>query len=84
MILINPDNPSGNYIKKSDVFALVAWCEQNNIRFVLDESFVDFSDEGESNTLIVQNVLQEHPSLLVVKSISKSYGVPSTDCCKYL
>lgn len=76
LILINPDNPSGNYIKKSDVFALVAWCGQNNIRFVLDESFVDFSDEGESNTLIVQNVLQEHPSLLVVKSISKSYGVP--------
>lgn len=76
LVLINPDNPSGNYIKKKDVFRLVEWCEEKSIRFILDESFVDFTDEGEENTLIIQDVLQKHPMLVVVKSISKSYGVP--------
>ena len=35
-----------------------------------------FSDNGERNTLISQDVLNSYPNLLVIKSISKSYGVP--------
>lgn len=76
LVLINPDNPSGNYIKKKDVYRIIEWCEEKSIRFILDESFVDFTDEGEENTLIVQDILQKYPMLVVVKSISKSYGVP--------
>ena len=41
---------------------------------VLDESFVDFSDERKS--FLGTKILEEHPNLTVVKSISKSYGVP--------
>ena len=45
------------------------------IRFILDESFVDFADE-EDSTLIDQEILDGNPHLYVIKSISKSYGVP--------
>ena len=75
LIVVNPDNPSGNYIPKSDLLQLIAWTKAKNIKLVIDESFADFSDE-ENNTLINQELLDENPNLYVVKSISKSYGVP--------
>ena len=76
LTLINPDNPSGNYIRREDVLKLSEWCEKKNIRFVVDESFVDFVDEEETTTLLDSEILKENPNLIVVKSISKSYGVP--------
>lgn len=76
LTLINPDNPSGNYIRREDVLKLSEWCEKKNIRFVVDESFVDFVDEEETTTLLDAGILKANPKLIVVKSISKSYGVP--------
>ena len=43
---------------------------------VMDESFVDFVDVEEDRSLLEQQLLNENPHLFVVKSISKSYGVP--------
>ena len=76
LALINPDYPSGNYIRREDVLKLSEWCEKKNIRFVVDESFVDFVDEEETTTLLDAEILKANPNLIVVKSISKSYGVP--------
>ena len=75
LVLINPDNPSGNYIPKAGVLLLCAWCAQRNIQLVVDESFVDFAEE-EDATLLQEELLQANPNLVVIKSISKSYGVP--------
>lgn len=75
LILINPDNPSGNYIPKDGVLKLIDWSRGKEIRLVVDESFVDFADEPE-NSLIRQDILSPNRHLCVVKSISKSYGVP--------
>ncbi len=75
LIIVNPDNPSGNYIPKGNILRLVQWCKEKNIRVVIDESFVDFSDE-ENASLLQQEYLSDNPHLYVIKSISKSYGVP--------
>lgn len=76
LILINPDNPSGNFIPKPDLMKLLNWTHTKKIRLIVDESFVDFSTEGHLNSLIDNNILEQHPHLIVIKSISKSYGVP--------
>lgn len=76
LLLINPDNPSGNFIPQKDVLALADWCEKNGTRLVVDESFVDFSHGYENNSLLDDKILESHPHLVVMKSISKSYGVP--------
>ncbi len=76
LLLINPDNPSGNFIPKSDVLRLLEWCETQGTRLLLDESFVDFTDDSATNTLLHNSILEAHPNLMVMKSISKSYGVP--------
>lgn len=75
LIVINPDNPSGNYICKNDLIRLIQWTENQEIRLIIDESFVDFADE-KCSTLILQDILDEYHNLFVMKSISKSYGVP--------
>ena len=75
LVLINPDNPSGNYIRKEDVLRLVSWCQEKGIRIIVDESFVDFAEEDDS-TLIHEEIINKYKNLVIVKSISKSYGVP--------
>ncbi len=76
LLLVNPDNPSGNYIEKNDVLSLVHWCRERNICIVVDESFVDFTENHNENTLLRNDILEENGNLVVIKSISKSYGVP--------
>ncbi len=76
LLLINPDNPSGNFISLADVVELLGWCRARGIRLVLDESFVDFSEGFQGNSLLSDAMLVGYPNLCVVKSISKSYGVP--------
>lgn len=75
LVLINPDNPTGNYLNMYEMHKLCTWTQQKNIRLLIDESFCDFSDE-QNNTLINEDILNKFPHLLVVKSISKSYGIP--------
>ncbi len=76
LLLINPDNPSGNFIPKADVKRLARWCDEKGITLLLDESFVDFTDDSTDNTFLNDDLLEAFPSLMVMKSISKSYGVP--------
>ena len=75
LVLINPDNPTGNYIPAPDVLRLADWAQGKGIRLILDESFADFADEAD-NTFIRQDLLDRYRRLYVVKSISRSYGVP--------
>ena len=75
LVIVNPDNPSGNYIKKSGIKKLIKWANQKHVNLVIDESFVDFSDEADAS-IITQDILDANKHLYVVKSISKSYGVP--------
>ena len=76
LMVINPDNPSGNFIPKADVLRLAQWCEDKGIRLVVDESFVDFSIDYATNSLLSDDILETYPHMAVMKSISKSYGVP--------
>lgn len=75
LVLINPDNPSGYYMSQSEIAALLQWCKEENKNLIVDESFLDFADE-ENVSLLSERILSENANLYVVKSISKSYGVP--------
>ena len=76
LLLVNPGNPSGFFLPKGDVLRLCLWTKTRGIRLIVDESFVDFSCGMPDNTLLKDGILEEYPHLAVVKSISKSYGVP--------
>ncbi|MDR2343415.1 MAG: aminotransferase class I/II-fold pyridoxal phosphate-dependent enzyme [Spirochaetaceae bacterium] len=76
LVLINPDNPSGHYLNKEDMLRLAECFTRNNKTLILDESFIDFCDAEDDKSLLTQDVLDRHPSLVVIKSLSKSYGIP--------
>jgi histidinol-phosphate/aromatic aminotransferase/cobyric acid decarboxylase-like protein/choline kinase len=87
MLLINPDNPSGNYIPKSGIIELLEKIKKLNEsheracgyvykRLILDESFIDFSDIEKEPSLLKQEILDAYPFLVLIKSLSKSYGIP--------
>ncbi|NLB90075.1 MAG: aminotransferase class I/II-fold pyridoxal phosphate-dependent enzyme, partial [Clostridiales bacterium] len=51
-------------------------CKEKNILLIVDESFVDFADKEKKYTLLTNDILKSNPHLVVIKSISKSYGIP--------
>ena len=48
--------------------------KEKNKQVIFDESFIDFAVNN--YTLIDDEILNKYPNLIVIKSISKSYGVP--------
>ena len=75
LILVNPANPSGAYIPKQDLLQLIEWCKAKSIKILIDESFVDFADE-ERGSILSNEILESYKGLYVIRSISKSFGVP--------
>jgi len=76
LLLINPDNPSGHFLEKDELIKILDKLQKMNKIFILDESFVDFSTNSESDSMISQEILDKYQNLVVIKSINKSYGVP--------
>lgn len=76
LVLVNPDNPSGQCLSVDDVLSLARYAEDGGKRLILDESFVDFADPDHCSSLLNRDILGDYPSLVIVKSIGKSYGVP--------
>ena len=75
LVLINPDNPSGNYIGFKDVLRIFEWAKERGIGVIYDESFSDFAVD-ECNTVLSNDILMRFSNVCVVKSLSKSYGIP--------
>lgn len=76
VLLINPDNPSGNFIEKNELIRLLDKLSEMNVTLVFDESFIDFAEKEKRYTAITNEMLEKYSNLIVVKSISKSYGIP--------
>lgn len=76
LLVVNPDNPSGNFIDKDGLAKLLDWSANKGVKLIIDESFVDFADSEKYITLLDNEILKANPQLYVMKSISKSYGVP--------
>lgn len=74
LVCINPDNPTGHCWSRPECEELLKWCRERDIYLILDESFADFAAGFVS--FLEESILQAHPNLFVIKSISKSYGVP--------
>lgn len=74
--VINPDNPSGFMLDKEQILALANIAKEAEHKLIIDESFVDFADGKRRFTLLDDKFIGENPNVIVIKSISKSYGVP--------
>lgn len=74
--IVNPDNPTGSFIKYEDIIKIIEECKKENKIIIFDESFIDFANSKIRYSLINNEILDKYNNLIVVKSISKSYGIP--------
>lgn len=76
LLLINPDNPSGAFLTYDEIICILEECRKNNVMVIIDESFIDFAESDKRYTLVDESILRKYTNLVVIKSISKSYGIP--------
>ena len=71
LFLCNPNNPTGRLIPREMLLRLLQYCRDKGTRMMLDECFIDLSDQGES----IVSMLGEFPGLLILKAFTKNYGM---------
>ena len=72
-LLIRPNNPTGNYLPKAELTYFLDSMRSLDLVLV-DESFLDFVDAEPNPSAL--DLITEYPNLMVLKSLSKNYGVP--------
>ena len=43
IVLVNPNNPTGSFLKRSELGALLALCREHNLALISDEVFADYA-----------------------------------------
>ena len=76
VMIVTPDNPTGFHIPHNKLIEMIASAKEKKVQIVVDESFADFADHDKKYSLISDEILDRYPNLVVIKSISKSYGNP--------
>ncbi|MCR4696525.1 MAG: aminotransferase class I/II-fold pyridoxal phosphate-dependent enzyme [Lachnospiraceae bacterium] len=72
IILANPNNPTGALTDKDLLKEIFDTCKRKDIRVVLDECFIEFTNEKSALSLI-----DEYPNLIVIRSFTKIFAIPS-------
>jgi histidinol-phosphate/aromatic aminotransferase/cobyric acid decarboxylase-like protein len=75
VVLINPNNPDGSYIPHAIMLQLLE--ELRNVpNVIVDESFIHFACEGEGYAFrSLAGYVERYPNLMIVKSMSKDFGI---------
>ncbi|HEY1494094.1 MAG TPA: pyridoxal phosphate-dependent aminotransferase [Candidatus Solibacter sp.] len=75
IILVNPNNPTGSYVKRSELRALTALCAAHRIALISDEVFADYglTDDAERVTTLAG---VEECLAFSMSGLSKVAGLP--------
>jgi len=75
IVLINPNNPTGSYTELADInYLLEELQEVENI--IIDESFIHFSFEDNTYSFkSAEGLVQAYDNLIIIKSMSKDFGI---------
>ncbi|WP_431936255.1 aminotransferase class I/II-fold pyridoxal phosphate-dependent enzyme [Micromonospora sp. RP3T] len=71
VVITSPNNPTARAVHRGDLLRLAGLLATIGVTLVVDESFIEFGDIDQS----VEPDLDDHPNIVVVKSMSKVYGV---------
>ena len=69
VVVVNPNNPTGNFVKAEEHAALEAICAEHDIALIADEVFVDYALSGARRSLA-------GPHTFVLNGLSKLAGLP--------
>jgi histidinol-phosphate/aromatic aminotransferase/cobyric acid decarboxylase-like protein/GTP:adenosylcobinamide-phosphate guanylyltransferase len=72
-LIVNPNNPTSLYIGKEELTYIVRALKDLDL-VIVDESFINFVDMEDNPSL--QSDYRDFKNLLIIKSMSKEYGIP--------
>jgi aspartate/methionine/tyrosine aminotransferase len=55
VVVVNPNNPTGSFVKKHEVSALNAFCASQGLALVADEVFLDYARDGKARPSLAAN-----------------------------
>lgn len=72
IFIANPNNPTGTWLKKAELFAFLKGVPKN-IVVVVDEAYLEYVEEEQYASAI--ELIDELPNLVVTRTFSKAYGL---------
>lgn len=75
LFFCNPDS-AGRFLEHDDVMRILGACRDSGARCIIDETYVDYADREKRFELISNQTLTEYPNLVVLKNLSRTFGVP--------
>lgn len=72
-VLVTPNNPTALTVDRQAVLELARRLAAHGCRLIVDESFIEFSRGG--RTASVEDDIDNHPNLVIIKSMSKVFGI---------
>jgi len=72
-VVVSPNNPTSLLLPKADLVCLAEKLASQDCILIVDESFIDFVQEPDQSTMAYE--LAEHENLVILKSMSKAYGI---------
>lgn len=79
LLLVNPNNPTGHYIGRDEMEKVLSELKDLDV-IIVDESFIHFSTKENPNSQSVGDLVLKYPNLIVIKSMSKDFGIAGVRC----
>lgn len=74
LILCNPNNPTGQFLKLKKLEEILKICEQKNTKLFVDEAFIEFVEDWENESII--NSKENKENLFVIRAFTKFFAIP--------
>lgn len=74
LILCNPNNPTSTAISRSDMRQILDICKENGIYVLVDETYVEFTENLQDITAIPLS--QYYNNIIVLRGVSKFFAAP--------
>lgn len=74
LFICNPNNPAGYIFPKNELLKISQECKKNNVTMVIDEAFIDFTNNIEHSSMISEAVKNNH--IIILRSLTKFFAIP--------
>jgi alanine-synthesizing transaminase len=75
IVLVNPNNPTGSFLKQAELGPLIALCREHNLALISDEVFSDYALSSDQSLIRSLTDVTEIPTFCL-SGLSKVAGLP--------
>lgn len=74
IFICNPNNPTGLLTERNIIESILEYGKDNNIKVVIDECFIDFTEDSDKYTC--KPLLKKYKNLIILKAFTKIFAIP--------